>query len=88
MVDDGVARDPEGPRREGSPIVIKPRERAEDPLEDEMRQVLRVLAAANAHGDVAVDRSDQRVVKPADGHDVARGRGDRKLVDRRVVRER
>ena len=68
--------------------MVESRQRAEDPLEDEMRQVLRVLAAADAHGNVAVDRSDQRVVEPADGFDVARRGGDRKLVDGRVVRER
>ena len=87
MVDDRVARDPEGPRREGPPVVVEPRQRAEDPLEDEMGQVLRVLAAAHPHGDVAIDRSDQGVVQPADGLDVARGGGDGELVDGGVVRE-
>ena len=52
-----------------------------------MREVLRVLAAAHTHGNVAVDRSNQRVVEPADGFDVTRRGGDRKLVDGRVVGE-
>ena len=81
MVDDSVARDPEGERGEWPPAVTVARQRPHDPLEHELREVLRILAAPNAHGDVRVDAVDQGVVQTADRVRVSTRRSLRQGVD-------
>ena len=56
VIDDDIPGQPEQPAPEGDAPQLVPRERLQGLDEDELRQVLRVARAADAGGDVAIDR--------------------------------
>ena len=57
VVDDRVARDAEDPSRERPSAGAIARQPRDDALEDELGQILGILAPTNAYRDVAVDGS-------------------------------
>jgi hypothetical protein len=85
MVDDYVPGQPEEPAPEGDAPRLVARERLQGLDEDKLRQVLRVARAADAGGDVAVDRAVVVVEQRPEGLGVPLLRQHHEAVDRFVV---
>ena len=71
VVDHRVARDAKDPGGEGAATGAVTWQSRDDALEDELGQILGVLAATNPHRDVPIDRSEELVVEVAKGRNVA-----------------
>jgi hypothetical protein len=85
VVDDRVARDAENPSRERPAAGALARQPRDYALEDELGQILGVLAPTNAYRDVAVEGGEELVVEVSEGGNVAVRRGPSENVERGVV---